>query len=74
MTLQTILTSQPFEGINSRIQRLKADRARRRKMKAQYDQTWRELTNMTDRERLDIGIHQSDIPRIAAEAAAMRAA
>jgi uncharacterized protein YjiS (DUF1127 family) len=40
-------------------------------VRAVYDRTWRELSEMTNRERADIGIHSSEIPRIASEAAAM---
>jgi uncharacterized protein YjiS (DUF1127 family) len=71
MTLQNILTIHPFEGFHNTFQQFRADRAERRRVKAVYDRTWRELSEMTDRERADIGIHSSEIPRIASEAAAM---
>jgi len=71
MTLQSIRTIHPFEGFHSLIQQFKADRAERRRVRAVYDRTWRELSAMSDRERADIGIHSSDIPRVASEAAAL---
>jgi|GEM_PF-2096608 uncharacterized protein YjiS (DUF1127 family) len=71
MTLQSIRTINPFEGFHNLIQQFKADRAERRRVRAVYDRTWRELSAMSDRERADIGIHSSDIPRVASEAAAL---
>jgi uncharacterized protein YjiS (DUF1127 family) len=71
MTLQNILTVHPFEGFNNTIQKLRADHAERRRARGVYDRTWRELSAMSGRERADFGIHSSDIPRIASEAAAM---
>ncbi len=71
MTLQNILTVHPFEGFHNTIQQFRADHAERRRVRAVYDRTWRELSAMSGRERADIGIHSSDIPRIASEAAAM---
>ena len=71
MTLQNILTVHTFDGFQNAIQQFRADHAERRRARAVYDRTWRELSAMSDRERLDIGIHSSDISRIASEAAAM---
>jgi uncharacterized protein YjiS (DUF1127 family) len=71
MTLQNILTVHPFEGFHNMIQQFRADYAERRRVRAVYNRTWRELSAMSGRERADIGIHSSDIPRIASEAAAM---
>jgi uncharacterized protein YjiS (DUF1127 family) len=71
MTLQNILTVHPFEGFHNIIQQFRADHAERRRARAVYNRTWRELSAMSGRERADIGIHSSDIPRIASEAAAM---
>ncbi len=71
MTLQNILTVHPFEGLHNRIRQFRSDHAERRSAKEVYDRTWRELSAMSNRERADIGIHCSDIPRIASEAAAM---
>ena len=71
MTLQNILTIHPFGGFHDAIQQFRADRAERRRVRAVYDRTWRDLSAMSDRERADIGIHSSEIPRIASEAAAM---
>ncbi len=71
MTFQNILTVHPFEGFHNTIQQFRADHAERRKARDVYDRTWRELSAMSDRERADIRIHSSDIPRIAFEAAAM---
>lgn len=71
MTLQDILTVHPFERLHNTILQFRADHAERRRARAVYDRTWRELSAMSDRERADIGIHSSDIPRIALEAAAM---
>ncbi|PIL20249.1 hypothetical protein P775_09875 [Puniceibacterium antarcticum] len=71
MTLQNILTVHPFEGLHNTIQQFRADHAERRRARAVYDRTWRELSAMSDPERADIGIHSSDIPRIASEAATM---
>ncbi|WP_223423491.1 DUF1127 domain-containing protein [Tateyamaria pelophila] len=71
MTLQNILTVHPFEGFLDTIHQFRADHAERRRARAVYDRTWRELSAMSDRERADIGIHRSDIPGIASEAAAM---
>ncbi len=70
MTLQNILTVHPFEGLHNTIQQFRVDHAERRRARAVYDRTWRELSAMSDRERAVIGIHSSDIPRIAFEAAA----
>lgn len=71
MTLQNILTIHPFEGFHNTIQKFRAARAERRRVRAVYDRAWRELSAMSDRERADIGIHSSEIPRVASEAAAM---
>jgi uncharacterized protein YjiS (DUF1127 family) len=71
MTLQNILTVHPFEGFFNTIQQFMADHAERRRARAVYDRTWRELSAMSDWERADIGIHSSDVPGIASEAAAM---
>ena len=71
MTLQNILTIHPFEGFHNMIQKFRAYRAERRRVRAVYDRAWRELSAMSDRERADIGIHSSEIPRVASEVAAM---
>jgi uncharacterized protein YjiS (DUF1127 family) len=71
MTLQNILNVHSFEGFHDTIQQFRADHAERRRARAIYVRTWRELSAMSDRERADIGIHSSDIPRISSEAAAM---
>ena len=71
MTLQNILSAGPFEGLHRTIQQFSADRAERLKARAVYDRTWRELWAMSDRERTELGLHSSDIPRMASEAAAM---
>ncbi len=71
MTLQNILTVHPFEVLHNTIQQFRADHAERRRARVVYDRTWRELSAMSDRELADIRIHNSDIPRIASEAAAM---
>ncbi len=71
MTLQNTLTINPFNGVRDAIQQFRADQAERRRARAVYDRTWRELSAMSDREQADIRIHSSDIPRIASEAAAM---
>lgn len=71
MTLQNILTVHPFEGFHNKIQQFRADHIERRRAREVYDRTWRELSAMSDQELADIGIHKSDIPRIASEAAAM---
>ncbi len=34
-----------------------------------YNQTWRELNGLSDRELADLGIHRADIARIARQAA-----
>jgi len=71
MTHQNILTVHPFDGLHAKIQQFRADCAERRGARAVYERTWRELSAMSNRERADIGIHSSDIPRIASEAAAV---
>lgn len=71
MTLQNTLTIYPLERFLVAIERLRADFADQREKRAIYDRTWRELSAMSNRERADIGIHRSDIPRIASEAATM---
>ncbi len=71
MTFQNVLTVHPLEGLRNAIEQFRADHATRGRARAVYDRTWRELSAMSDRERADIGIHSSDVPRIAYEAAAM---
>lgn len=71
MKFQNILTGHPFEGFHNTIQQFRADHAERRRARAVYDRTWRELSAMSGRDRAEMGIHSSDIPRIASEAAAM---
>jgi uncharacterized protein YjiS (DUF1127 family) len=71
MTLQNILTFTSFEGFQNTVQKFRANQAERRRVSAVYDRTWRELWAMSDRERADIGVHRSDIPRIASEAATL---
>jgi uncharacterized protein YjiS (DUF1127 family) len=71
MTFQSILTRHPFEGFISALRQLRSEYEDKRQRKAVYERTWRELSAMSNRDMADIGIYSSDIPRIAAEAAAM---
>ena len=56
-------------GLLARIQGLRDALAAVLQQRAVYTQTTRELQALTNRELADLGIHRSEIPRIAAEAA-----
>ena len=71
MTLQNTLTIHPLARLLETIGRHLSSLADQREKRAVYDRVWRELSAMSHREQADIGIHSSDIPRIASEAAAM---
>ena len=71
MTLQNIISTHPFSELASRLYAMRAYAAERRGRNAIYNRTWNELSAMSNRSLVDIGIHRSDIPRIAAEAADM---
>jgi uncharacterized protein YjiS (DUF1127 family) len=69
MTLQNMIPAHPFSSFISAVLDLRERAAERRKTKAAYTKTRDELSEMSSRELADIGIHRSEIPRIAAEAA-----
>jgi hypothetical protein len=72
MTFANILPSHPLQGLTAHIQQARADNADSRAKKAIYERTFNELSSMSSRDLVDIGIHPSDIDCIAAQAAKMR--
>lgn len=56
-------------GLMALFQGLRASVAKGLQQRAVYNQTTRELQALTNRELADLGIHRSEIPRIAADAA-----
>ncbi len=72
MTLQNIVPAHPFSGVTAALQGLRERAVERAEMKAVYNKTWRELSAMSNRDLADIGLHRSDIPRVATEAANMK--
>ena len=59
-----------FGGLTARIQGLRTMLAGRKQQRAAYATTVRELQSCSNRELADLGIHRSEIARIAANAVA----
>jgi uncharacterized protein YjiS (DUF1127 family) len=72
MTLQNIIPAHPFSGLVAAFQDLRARAEEWRATRAAYTRTLNELSAMSSRELADIGLHRSDIPGVAAEAAKMK--
>lgn len=62
-------TSPRQTGLFSRLQRLRDALNTVMQQRAVYSRTLQELQALSNRELADLGIHRSEIPRIAAEAA-----
>ncbi|MCL1629120.1 DUF1127 domain-containing protein [Roseibaca sp. V10] len=58
-----------FGGFLARLQSFRAMLAETLQQRAVYNQTLSELQALSNRELADLGIHRSEIPRLAAEAA-----
>jgi uncharacterized protein YjiS (DUF1127 family) len=71
MTFQNIIPAHPLSGFLAAVHDVRERAAERRKTNAAYTRTLNELSAMSSRELADIGLHRSEIPRIAAEAANM---
>lgn len=71
MTFQSILPTHPFQGFYNAISRYRAELAEHRRIRAAYNQTFNELSAMSDRDLVDIGLSRGDTARVAKEAAAM---
>lgn len=56
-------------GLMARLQGLRDTLQTVMQQRAVYNQTSRELQALSNRELADLGIHRSEIPRVAAEAA-----
>jgi uncharacterized protein YjiS (DUF1127 family) len=72
MTFANILLAHPLQDLMAHIQQARANHREFRAKKAIYDRTFQELSSMSHRELLDIGINSSDFENIAAEAAGLR--
>ena len=59
----------PRGGIAASVQRLRETLAARARYRKAYRTTLAELESMSDRELADFGMHRSDLPAIAREAA-----
>ncbi|MBM7070063.1 DUF1127 domain-containing protein [Actibacterium sp. 188UL27-1] len=71
MTFQNLYLSHPLHRIVEVYWRLRSEIAENRRTRAVYNQTFAELSAMSDRELVDIGLSRGDIGQISAEAANM---
>jgi uncharacterized protein YjiS (DUF1127 family) len=71
MTLQNFIPAHPLSGLVAAVHDLRMRAQERRATRAAYSRTLNELSAMSSRELADIGLHRSDIPGVAAEAAKM---
>ena len=69
MTFQNIIPAHPFSGLFPALHDLRMRAQEQRTTRAAYTRTLNELSAMSSRELADIGLHRSDIPGVAAEAA-----
>ncbi|WP_282063852.1 DUF1127 domain-containing protein [Roseobacter litoralis] len=69
MTVQNLHTSNPLYRIVEAYWRFRSRTAENRRTRAVYYQTFAELSAMSDRELVDIGLSRGDIGQVATEAA-----
>ncbi|MCE8005819.1 DUF1127 domain-containing protein [Aestuariivita sp.] len=71
MTFQNLTLSHPSHRILEAFRQFRAELAGHRRNRAVYNRTFTELSAMSDRELVDIGLSRGDIEQIAQEAATM---
>ena len=71
MTFQNLILPHPSHRISEAFRQFRAELAEQRRTRSVYNRTFTELSAMSDRELVDIGLCRGDIGQIAEEAAAM---
>ncbi|WP_299960978.1 DUF1127 domain-containing protein [uncultured Roseobacter sp.] len=71
MTFHNLTLSHPSHRILEAFRQFRAELAEHRRTRAVYNRTFTELSAMSDRDLVDIGLSRGDIGQIAEEAATM---